>query len=151
MRKLKKSAKNDAEVFTQATIQRDYNLILKHSHPKIVNAFGKDEMISSMEDTYRTMSAQKISILESEIEEVSDIQEENNEYRSLIKTTTLMDYNGRKVTLKSSLFGFYDQENEIWYFIESNKLLNDTDTQSLFPNFKTAISIPADEQIAEDS
>ena len=151
LRKLEKSALKDAEVVSQASLQRDYNLILKHTHPKIVGTYGKDDLISAMEDIYRTMNAQKIKILSSEVDDVTEVIEENEEYRCLVKNTIKMDFNGRKITLKSSLFGFYDEENEQWYFIESNKLLNDEDTQRLFPDFKTEIKIPADEQIAEDS
>ena len=151
LRKLEKSALRDAEVVSHASLQRDYNLILKHTHPKIVETYGKDDLISAMEDIYRTMNAQQIKILSSEVDDVTEVIEENDEYRCLVKNTIRMDFNGRKITLKSSLFGFYDQKKERWYFVESNKLLNDDDTQRLFPDFKTEIKIPADEQIAEDS
>lgn len=151
LRKLEKSALKDAEVVSQASLQRDYNLILKHTHPKIIKAYGKDDLISAMEDIYRTMQAQQIKILSSEVDKVTEVKEEKNQYRCLVKNLIKMDFNGRKVTLKSSLFGFYDKKKGYWYFIESNKLLNDEDTQRLFPDFKTSIEIPADEQITEDS
>ncbi|MEW7280486.1 hypothetical protein ABW636_18010 [Aquimarina sp. 2201CG1-2-11] len=147
---LKKEALRDAKATTQASLDKDPNVLVKYTHPKIIKKFGKDQMVDTMKDIFRTMTAQKIKIVSSEVNEVTEIKKENKEYRCLIKTTVQMDFNGRQITIKSSLFGFYDKKKSQWYFVESNKLLNDPETQALFPKFKTEIQIPEDEHISEN-
>ncbi len=147
---LKETALRDAKATSQASIDRNLSTILKHTHPKISKAYGEKKLMDTMDEIFRTMDAQKIKILSSKIDEVTDIKKERKEYRCLVKNTILMDFNGRPITLKSSLFGFYNKKKSKWYFVESNKLLDDPDTQKLFPNFKTDIEIPLDEHIAEN-
>ena len=96
------------------------------------------------------MAAQKIKITSSEINEITEVRKEKKELRCLVKNTIKMDFNGRLVTLKSSLFGFYDKKKEHWYFVEANKLLSDPETQKVFPKFQTEIEIPEDEHISEN-
>ncbi len=149
--KLKKYAIRDAELLSKASLNEDFNTILKFTHPKIYDKLGKKQLLTVMEDMYKTMAAQKIKITSSEIEKVTEIKKENKEYRCLVRNIIKMNFNGRKVTLKSSLFGFYNNKEDFWYFVESNKLLNDPDTKELFPDFKTEIVIPEDEQISDDN
>lgn len=147
---LKKNALRDAKATTQASIDRNLSTILKHTHPKVYKAYGEKKLMDTMDEIFRTMDAQKIKIVSSKVDEVTDIRKENREYRCLVKTTTDMDFNGRSVILKSSLFGFYNDKNDQWYFVESNKLIDDPETQKLFPKFKTDIEIPIDEHIADN-
>ncbi|KAA1247350.1 hypothetical protein [Aquimarina sp. RZ0] len=147
---LKKFALRDAKAVSNASIKKDATTIIKYTHPKIIQKYGQTEVKEIIEQVYKTMSAQKIKIVSSEIDEVSEIRKEKKEYRSLVKNTIKMDFNGRPITLKSSLFGFYDKKKQQWYFIESNKLLNDPETKKLFSDFKTEIKIPEDEQIANN-
>ncbi len=147
---LKKQAQRDAEATTQASIDRNLSTILKYTHPKVHKAYGEKQLMETMDEIFRTMDAQKIKIVSSKVDEITDVRKENKEYRCLAKTTTQMDFNGRSVVIKSSLFGFYNNKKEQWYFVESNKLLDDPDTQKLFPRFKTDIEIPVDEHIADN-
>ncbi len=147
---LKEYALRDAKLVCEASMKKDYNTILKFTHPLILKKYGEKQLKQLTEDIFKTMSAQKIKIINSAVDELTDIRKEKKEYRCLIKNTIRMDFNGRKVTLKSSLFGFYDKKREHWYFIESNKLLDDPETKELFPSFKTEIEIPIDEQISEN-
>jgi len=147
---LKKSALKDAETATQAALDRNLSTILKYTHPKIHKTYGQSELMDTMNEIFKTMDAQNIKILSSKINEVSDVKQENNEFRCLVKTTTEMDFNGRAITLKGSLFGFYNDKKSQWYFVESNKLLDDPETQKIFSKFKTAIEIPQDEHITDN-
>lgn len=147
---LKKTALNDAKTLSEASLKKDINTIIKYTHPKIAKTYNEEELRNGIEEVYKTMSAQKIKIISSKIDELVDIRKENKEYRCLIKNTIKMDFNGRKVTLKSSLFGFYNKKEDQWHFIESEKLLNDPETQKIFSNFKTEIEIPQEEHITEN-
>ncbi len=147
---LKKFALRDAQATSQASIDRNLSTIIKHTHPKIYKAYGEKKLMDTMDEIFRTMDAQKIKILSSKVDEVVDVRKENKEYRCLVKNTIEMDFDGRSVTLKSSLFGFYDKKKSKWYFVESNKLLDDPETKKLFPRFKTDIEIPLDEHIADN-
>ncbi|GAA4279551.1 hypothetical protein [Aquimarina mytili] len=147
---LKKYALRDAKATSQASIDRNLSTMLKYTHPSIFKKYGERKLMDTMDEIFRTMDAQNIKIISSEIDEVADIKKEGKEYRSLVKNTIKMSFSGRSVTLKSSLFGFYDKKKEQWYFVESNKLLDDPETKEIFPKFKTDIEIPLDEHIADN-
>ncbi|TPN87839.1 hypothetical protein [Aquimarina algicola] len=147
---LKKQALKDARATSQASIDRNLSNILKYTHPKIIKKYGEEELMSAMDEIFRTMDAQNITIKNSVVEEVTDIKKENKEYRCLVKNTVNMDFNGRTIIIKSSLFGFYDKKKKQWHFVESNKLLDDPETKDIFKDFKTDIEIPIDEQIADN-
>jgi len=147
---LEKSALQDAEAATQAAVDRNLSTILKYTHPKIHKVYGQSELMDTMNEIFKTMDAQNIKILTSKVDEISDIKQENKEFHCLAKTTTEMNFNGRPITLKSSLFGFYNKKKSQWHFVESNKLLEDPETQKIFPKFKTEIKIPEDEHITDN-
>lgn len=148
--KLKKSALQQAKEFSEASLEQNYDGILNYTHPKLIKKFGKEKLRTDIEDVFRTMNAQKIKILESKVNEVADIKKEGKEIRCLVLNTQKMSFSGRKVTRKSSLFGFYDKQKEQWYFIEAQELLSNDDIRSAFGSFKTEISIPADEHISDN-
>jgi len=147
---LEKHAMRDAKATTQASIDRNLSTILKYTHPKIQKTYGEKKLMEAMDEIFRTMDAQKIKILSSKVDEITDIKKEKKQYHCLVKTITEMDFNGRSITLKSSLFGFYDSKKSQWNFVESNKLLDDPETIKIFPKFSTEIEIPADEHIANN-
>ena len=147
---LKEFALRDAKATSQASIDRNLSTILKYTHPEVYEAYGEKQLTEAMNEIFRTMDAQKIKIISSEIDEVSEIKKEGKEYRCLVKNTIKMDFSGRQVTLKSSLFGFYNKKRSQWYFVESNKLIDDPETKKLFPDFRTDIEIPLDEHIADN-
>ena len=147
---LKEIALKNATILSNASLTHDVSNILKYTHPKITKQYGETQLKNDIETIFKTMTEQKIKIISSEINELTDIKKEKKEYHCLIKNTINIDFNGKLVTLKSSLFGFYDKKIKQWYFVESNKLLNDPDTKTIFKDFTTAIIIPPDEQIAND-
>ncbi len=150
IKKLKKQALRDAKAVSEASLNKDVNTLLKYTHPRISKKYGEKQLKNDIDQVFQTMTAQKIKIISSEIEEITDIKKEKKEYRCLVKNTIKMDFNGRLITLKSSLFGFYDRKKEKWYFVEANKLLDDDETKKIFKNFSTEIEIPQDEQIADN-
>ncbi|MHA7056904.1 hypothetical protein ACWGOQ_0006770 [Aquimarina sp. M1] len=148
--KLEKQALRDAKIVSEASLEKDVTTLLEYTHPKITKKYGEQQLRNDIDQVFKTMTAQKIKIVSSEIDELTDIKKEKREYRCLVKNTIKMDFNGRYVTLKSSLFGFYDKKEEKWYFVESNKLLSDEETMKIFKNFETEIEIPQDKQIANN-
>ncbi len=145
---LKKYALRDAKATLEASLKKDPVALLTYTHPKILKKFGEKQMLETMQDIFRTMTAQKIKIVSSKVDEVTEIKKENREFHCLVKNTIQMDFNGRSVLIKSSLFGFYDKKISQWYFVESNKLSDDPETKALFPKFETEIEIPLDEHIS---
>ncbi|WP_378180131.1 hypothetical protein [Aquimarina sp. SS2-1] len=150
LNELKKQALRDAKIVSKASLKKDVNTLLEYTHPKISKKYGREQLQNDINQVFQTMTAQKIKIVSSEIDEVADIKKEKKEYRCLVKNTIKMDFNGRFITLKSSLFGFYDKKKEKWYFIESRKLLDNEETKKIFKNFETEIDIPQDEQIVDN-
>jgi len=149
LNKLKKQALRDAKVYAKASKNQDINTLIDYTHPKIFKKYGREQLENDFDQEFRTMTAQKIKVVSSKIEEITEIRKEKKQYHCLAQNTIKMDFNGRRVIFKSSLFGFYDKKKQSWYFIESNKLFDDPKLTSIFRNFKTNIEIPQDEQIAD--
>lgn len=147
---LKTQAISEAKILAQASITKNYDIILKYTHPIILKEYGGKKLRNGIKEVFDTMDAQNITILRSDIDGVADLKKENKEYRCLVVNRIQMDFNGRLITIKSSLFGFYNKKKKQWYFVESNKLISDPATQELFRNFKTEINIPNDEHISQN-
>ena len=147
IRDLKKTALRDAKIVSNASLKEDTPTLLKFTHPEIIKKYGRVKTMEIIDDVFGMMKAQNIYILSSNVNTVDNIVKEKGEYRCIVSNTIKMDLNGREMTVKSSLFGFYNKKQQSWSFIESSKLLNDPETMEIFPNFKTAIDIPDDEYI----
>lgn len=147
---LKKTALRDAKIVAKAALQQDTETLLQYTHPRILEKLGYVGTRQLLDDAFGMMNAQHIKIENSNIDEVGEIKKENKEYRSIIKNTIEMNFGDRKVLVKSSLIGFYNSKRKSWAFIESNKLSNDPDIQSLFPDFKTDMVIPEDKYIEKE-
>ncbi|NAS31597.1 hypothetical protein GTQ40_11490 [Flavobacteriaceae bacterium R38] len=147
---LKISALRDAKAAAKATLELDFETVLKYTHPTIIEKTGgKDFLIKSMVELFDEMGKQGFKFEKSEVIAVSSITKEDGEYRCLIQNDNRMTISGTRIKSKSYLFGFYDNAIDRWYFLEAEKL-KDTDVmKQLLPDFKTSIIIPPDEVVTE--
>ena len=75
--------------------------------------------------------------------EVKEFAKEQGEYRCLVATQMKMSMPGSKLSNKSHLFGFYNDETKHWTFVEGNQMKGPLKAQ-IFPDFETKIMIPDD-------
>lgn len=150
---LKAMAIKDAKATSQATLDMDYKGIIKYTHPNIINAMGGSEKMEEiLKQSFSGMLEEAgISIDKSDIGELLAIKKEEGEYRCLIENSIVMTLRVQKkrISKKSTLFGFYNETNKQWTFVEANKL-GKGGSEQFFPNFKTSIEIPEDQQTIED-
>ncbi len=149
---LKASALTSAQETSQALLDLDYATIIKYTHPNIVEATGgKDKMISLLESVMSKAKAMGVIIDKSEIGNLLSFKSEQGEYRCLIENYLVitMQTQKKRIHKKSSLFGFYNADIKQWYFVEADKL-NNAQANSFFPDFKTSIVIPVNEQSVKD-
>jgi len=149
---LKAQALKSAKETSQALLDLDYETIIKYTHPNIVEASGgKAKMVSLLETVMHKAKGMGVIIEKSEIGNLLNFTKEQGQYRCLIENSLVisMQTQKKRIRNKSSLFGFYDADIKQWYFVEAAKL-NNAQVNSFFPDFKTSITIPVDEQSVED-
>ena len=147
---LKIQVKQQAQELLDASVHEDPKTILKYTHPKIVEKYGKKKLKDLIGEIFTTMDTENINIEESRVTEVSEIINEQGEYRCLIKNQITMNFSNQKVKVKTSMIGFYNDTLKQWSFVESIKLKNDPETKALFSDFETSFKIPEDEQVIEE-
>ena len=108
-------------------------------------------MIAILEQSFGGMKEAGIKFEESKTGKLLAFKKEAGEYRCLIENflVMFMKLQKKRIKRKSSLFGFYNSSEKHWVFVEADKLGSDAASQ-FFPNFKTAIEIPQDQQEIED-
>ncbi|NER14209.1 hypothetical protein GWK08_12215 [Leptobacterium flavescens] len=150
-KELEESALRDAKAAADATLKFDFENVLKYTHPKIIEASGgKDALINVLESTFATMKSQGFVFEKAEVNGVSNVVFEQDEYRCIIEGYNQMKLDGKRISSKSYLFGFYNKEQKHWYFLEAARLKNAQLVSVLLPDFKTDIEIPEDEIKTED-
>lgn len=149
---LKKQAIKEASETAQAMLDLDFKTIAKYTHPNIIKAMGgEDKMIAILENSFGGMLQSGVKFEESKIGKLLDFKKEQNQYRCLIENflTMSMQQQGKRVKRKSTLFGFYDEKIKKWTFVEANKMQGGA-ASKLFPEFKTSITIPIEDQKVEN-
>jgi len=142
---LKQRALRDAKIAAEATLNADYNLLLKHTYPPIIEMMGGIEnALSTIQAAMSSMKDQGMVFEKAEVVSISTIVNDNGEFRCYVEGNNQIKMPGIRIKSKSFLLGIYDKEKAIWYFLEAEKLKNKTLTDRILPNFKTALVIPED-------
>lgn len=147
---LKSSALRDARVTSAATLAKDFNVVLNHTHPTVVNFMGgQEKALELVEQAFSGMEAQGLVFEKADVIAVSNVVFEQGEHRCYVENFNQFSMNGTRIKSKSFLLGFYDAEKSIWYFIEAAKTKDSALMDELFPEFKTSMLIPDDETTTE--
>lgn len=145
---LKKQAMVEAKAHCVAMQKGDVPTLVKYLHPEMITSLGgKEKATELLKQTFGTLKTADATIESCEAGKMLDFKKENGEYRCLIQktTVTVMNKYKLKVIQKGSMFGFYNEKNKNWTFVEGNKL-TDQMSKHYFKDFKTSISIPEFEQ-----
>lgn len=147
----KKSAIRDAKITAQATLNMDFKTVFKHTYPPILEFMGgSDNAIKTIEQAFSNMKSQGFVFEKADVIDVSEIVEEQEQYRCYVYGVNVMKMGNKRITSKSYLLGIYDEEKSIWYFLEAEKLKNKALTDRILPGFKTNLNIPDDEMSFDD-
>jgi hypothetical protein len=142
----KATALRDAKITSKATLDMDFKTVLKHTYPSIVDLMGGTTAAEHIiENMFKDMTSQGFVFEKAEVQGVSEIVKEQNQFRCYTHSINVMKINNQRITSTSYLLGIYDEEKQIWYFLEADKLQNKMLADKILPNFKTNLNIPKDE------
>ncbi|MEM1002894.1 MAG: hypothetical protein AAGH46_09620 [Bacteroidota bacterium] len=142
----KEEALRDAKITAQAAVENDLDLVLNHTLPTVVEMMGGIENAKNMiAQTFQSMEKQGFKILKSDIVSVSDIVQEQNQYRCYVENHIEMVTNDQGIFSKSYLLGVYNEDGNYWWFVEAKQLQTPSMAELIIPGYKTQLEIPQDE------
>jgi hypothetical protein len=141
----KEDALKDALATSKATLDMDFDTVLKHTHPKVIEIMGgKEAALILLQTTFESMKTQGFVFEKAEIRNVSEIIKEQHQYRCFIEGYNQMKIASQRIKSKSYLLGIYNEAESFWWFIEAKQLKNKAMLDEVLPNFKTRLKIPED-------
>ena len=147
---LKEYALRDASITSKATLNKDYETVLKHTYPSVLILMGgKESAIELIKSTFSAMESQGFIFETTEVLSVSDVVFEQDQYRCYVEGMNQMVMSGMRIKSKSYLLGIYNPAAKFWYFIEAAQLKNTALMPTVLPDFKTSLIIPEDEVTTE--
>ena len=142
----KEDALKDAKITSKATLEMDFKTVLKHTLPKVVDMMGGEEAaLTLLKSTFDTMKTQGFVFEKADINGVSEIVEEQGQYRCVIGGYNQMKMAGQRIKSKSYLLGIYNDTDKFWWFVEAKQLKNKAMVDLVLPNFETKLEIPDDD------
>jgi len=142
----KESALKDAKITSKATLEMDFETVLKHTLPKVVDLMGgKEAALTLLTSTFDSMKTQGFVFEKADILNVTDIVEEQGQKRCVIEGYNQMKMATQRIKSKSYLLGIYNASDEYWWFIEAKQLKNNALIDQVIPNFETNLDIPDDD------
>lgn len=141
----KEKALKDAKITSQATLDMDFETVLNHTFPKVVEAMGGTEAtLTLLNNTFQNMKTQGFVFEKAEILSASEIVKEQGQYRCVIEGYNQMKIADQRIRSKRYLLGVYNETDGFWWFIEAKQLKNKAMIDQVLPNFKTRLNIPED-------
>ncbi|MBC3845765.1 hypothetical protein H8K90_05200 [Winogradskyella echinorum] len=146
----KEDALKDATTTSKATLKMDFKTVLKHTLPKVVELMGgEDAALTLLKNTFDGMKTQGFVFEKADVNGVSEIVEEQGQYRCVIEGFNQMKMSGQRIKSKSYLLGIYNDVDKYWWFIEAKQLKNEAMLDMVLPNFETSLNIPEDDMQME--
>ena len=142
----KTDALKDAKTTSKATLEMDFETVLKHTLPKVLDMMGgKEATLKVLKTTFEGMKAQGFVFEKADINGVSEVVKEQGQYRCVIEGFNQIKISGQRISSKSYLLGIYNETDKYWWFVEAKQLKNDALTKQILPDFETSLEIPEDD------
>ena len=143
---LKAQALKDAKTTSKATLNYDFETVIKHTYPTIVSLMGgKEKAVETIASMFESMKSEGLVFEKADILNVSDVIFEQDQYRCFVEGFNQLTINGMRISSKSYLLGIYDETKKTWCFLEAKQLKNAALIDQILPDFSTALNIPEDE------
>ena len=141
----KEQAFRDAQLTAKATLTGNVPLFLNHSLPSVVELMGGYDSAKAMLDrTFKAMEAQGTRFERSKIVSVSDIVNEQGQFRCVAENHIQLLTTDQRILSKSYLLGIYNETGGYWWFIEAKQLQTPALAEQILPGFKTQLLLPKD-------
>ncbi len=146
----KEDALKDAKTTSKATLEMDFETVLDHTLPTVLDLMGgKEAALTLLKSTFESMQTQGFVFEKADILSVSEIVKEQGQYRCVIEGYNQMKMSSQRIKSKSYLLGIYNEADGFWWFIEAKQLKNKEILDQVIPNFETSLEIPEDDVEAE--
>lgn len=142
---LKKLALANAKTAAAATLKLDFNTVLTHTLPSVVEIMGGKEAATNLLTTqFKSLTEQGFVFEKAEINKIVDYKEEYGQIRCVIEGFNQIKMPTSRIKSTSYMLGIYDDTLKQWYFIEAKQLKNVALRDMVLPDFKTDFVIPDD-------
>lgn len=146
----KADALKDATATSKATIAMDFETLLKHTLPSVIDMMGgKEAALKLLKTTLEGMKLQGFVFEKADIKDVSEVVKEQGQFRCVVEGFNQMKMSEQRISSKSYLLGIYNDADKYWWFVEAKQLKNKTLLDKILPDFETQLEIPEDEVKAE--
>jgi hypothetical protein len=133
--------KNQAQEMSQASINGNYDLVLKYTYPKIVEEFGGSEnFIAEINKAMGNLKAEGTQIEKVEIGESGDFFKAGDELHSILNEKITLNTKKGKFLIDSYLLAISSDNGQNWFFIDCN--IGKDFILSFLPNFNNELIIP---------
>ena len=147
----KTDALQDAKTTSKATLEMDFDTLLKHTLPSVLEMMGgKEATLKVLNTTFEGMKAQGFVFEKADIIGVSEIVNEQGQYRCVVEGYNQMKMSKQRISSKSYLLGIYNEVDNYWWFIEAKQLKNNAFVNQILPDFETSLDIPEDDVTVEE-
>jgi hypothetical protein len=142
----KEDALKDAKATSKATLEMDFETVLDHTLPKVIDLMGgREAALTLLKSTFASMQTQGFVFEKADILNVSEILKEQGQYRCVIEGYNQMKMSSQRIKSKSYLLGVYNETDGFWWFMEAKQLKNKAMLDQVIPNFETGLVIPEDD------
>ncbi|MUU79090.1 hypothetical protein [Winogradskyella endarachnes] len=141
----KESALNDATAAVKANLDMNFDIVVKHTLPAVLDMMGgKEAALQVLKSTMEGAKAQGLVIEKSDVISVSKVTKEQGQSRCIMTSYTEMIMSGQRVKSTIHFVGIYNDVDNYWWFIEAKQLKNEVLANKIAPNFETSFEIPED-------
>jgi len=134
--------KQQAEMLEQAVINGNYQLVVDHTYPGVIDMMGgKDKMLNATTDAMNGLKTQGISIEKATIGSPGKFYTAGTEIHCLVPETVRLKLASGHATVQSYILAISADGGKTWSFLDINansKAL----IPKLFPNFNPDLKIP---------
>ena len=142
----KNRIKEQAELTATALLQNDYETLIEHTYPGVIEAIGgRDKMISIIKDGRVEMERQGISFESVTIGDPTETVEAGDEIHCLIAQTISLKVPKGRMQSESYLLAISRDGGTHWFFIDTVNLTMDN-IKDIIPNYNLNLVLPAKKQ-----
>jgi hypothetical protein len=138
---IKSRLKNQAQEMSEASINGNYNLLLKYTYPKFVEQFGgEEELLKVIVEAMENLKVEGTKIESVEIGETGNYFKAGNELHCLLAEKIILSTKNGRFLINGFLLAITTDNGQNWFFIDCN--IGKDVILSFFPNFNNELIIP---------
>ena len=136
------SLNKDGKAFVAAFVSKDFDSVIKMSHPNIVEMGGGDVFMKQLLTEERTMMEnQNITYISGDVTEATDIVEAGTELHCIVSQAIVMQIGTTKVKSFSNLLAASLDGGNNWKFVNLDQ--HDAESIKVFvPSYNPELEIP---------